>query len=116
MPAAIRVLIFLLLLVIPVFCIWTAVRAFRSPIRHPIVWALVCTLCAPTTSIELSSRRVSTNPLFVLILGLGVSGSPRDDTAMLLVGFPAGAVLFLSRRRKLIVVHRPLRPTDQLPR
>jgi hypothetical protein len=115
-PAPIRFLIFPLLLVVPVFCVWNAVRAFRSPIRHPIVWALVCTLCSPTTSIVLSSRNMSTNPLFVLILGLGVSGSPRDDTAVLMVGFPAGAVLFLSRRRKLIAAHRPLMPTDQLPR
>jgi hypothetical protein len=42
------------------------------------------------------------NPLFILILGLQVA-------------FPAGAVLFRSRRRKLIVAHRPLMPADQLP-
>jgi hypothetical protein len=112
---ALRVLIFLLFLVVPVFCIWTAVRAFRSPIRHPILWALVCTLCAPTTSIELPSRKVTTNPFFILILGLGVPGKPGDEAAVVQFGFPAGAMLFLSRRRKLIGAHRPLMPTDQLP-
>jgi hypothetical protein len=111
-----RFLIVLALLALPVFCIWTAFKAYRSPIRHPILWALVCTLCAPVTSIDLNSGRISAQLFWILIFGVGYAENSREGTALLQIAFPAGAALFLTRRRRLMIAHRPMLPDDQLQR
>jgi hypothetical protein len=102
-------------LLIVAFTLRTAVTAFRSPIRHPWWWAFVCLLCAPETTLNLDTGKLSTNLLSVLLFGVGYGQALPSGPTIIQVGFPAGALLFLSRRRKLVRAARPMLAEDKLP-
>jgi hypothetical protein len=110
-----RYLAVTLALIVPVFAVRTAVTAYRSTIEHPKWWTFVCLLCAPVTTLNLSSGEVSASLLSFNLFGLGYWHMLPDGPWFLQVAFPAGAVLFLNRRRKLLAAARPLCPEDQLP-
>ena len=80
----------------------TAVVAFRSPIRHRWWWTFISLLCAPVTTFTVDTGTLSTNLLSVLLFGIGYWHTLPSGPTIIEVGFPAGALLFLSRRRKLV--------------
>jgi hypothetical protein len=97
-----------------VFSILSAVFAYRSEIRHRVLWAFLCLLGSPVTTMNWSTGAVGTRLLRVQVLGVGAV-KPRPDAPWFLsVAFPVGAVLFRARRKKLIAAHRPLRAEDQI--
>ena len=102
-------------LLIVLFTLRTAVTAFRSPIRHPWWWTFVCLLCAPVTTLNLDAETFSSNLLSVLLFGAGCWHSLPSGPTIIQVGFPAGALLFLSRRRKLVAAWRPMLAEGKLP-
>ena len=102
-------------LLVTVFAIRTAIVAFRSTIRHPWWWAFVCLLCAPVTTFDVAAGQLSTDLLSVTMFGLGYWQGPPGQATFIQVGFPAGALLFLHRRRKLVSAFRPMLPEDRLP-
>jgi len=67
------------------------------------------------SSIDLKSGRATIEPLYIILFGVGFVEKPQEGTALLQIAFPAGAALFLSRRRRLLAAHRPMTPEDQLP-
>jgi hypothetical protein len=101
-------------LLIVAFSLRTAVTAFRSPIRHPWWWTFVCLLCAPVTTLDLDTGTLSTDLLSVLLFGVGYWQVPPSGPTIIQVGFPAGALLFLRRRRKLVRAARPMLGEDRL--
>ncbi len=108
--------VFLLLgLVIVLFTLRTAVAAFRSPIRHPWWWTFICLLCAPVTTLNVDAGTLSLNLLSVLLFGVGYWHPLPSGPTIIQVGFPVGALLFLSRRRKLVAAWRPMLSEDKLP-
>jgi hypothetical protein len=102
-------------LLIAVFAVRTAILAFRSPIRHRWWWTFICLLCAPVTTFNVDTGTLSTDLLSVLLFGVGYWQTLPDGPTIIQVGFPAGALLFLSRRRKLVSAARPMLAEDQLP-
>ena len=100
-------------LLIAIFTVRTAVLAFRSPIRHPWWWAFVCLLCAPVTTFNVDAGTLSTKLLSVLLFGIGYWQTLPSGPIIIQVAFPAGALLFLSRRRKLVSAARPVMAEDE---
>ena len=102
-------------LAIAAFAVRTAIIAYRAPILHPWWWAFVCLICAPVTTFNLSTGRLATQILAFNLFGFGYwHGLPAGPT-IVQVAFPAGAVLFLSRRRRLMRAARPAMAEEQLP-
>src|SRR5689334_8170892 len=110
-----RFVLLLLGLGIAAFCFRTALRAFRAPILHPWWWAFVCIFCAPVTTFTMETGAVSTNVFWVSFFGVGYWHVLPNGPTMIQLGFPAGAILFLSRRRKLLAAARPMLAEDRLP-
>jgi hypothetical protein len=105
----------LLGLSVAAFCVRTAIRAYRAPIRHPWWWTFVCLVCAPVSVFNLTTGQLSTQLLSFNLFGFGYwHGLPAGPT-IVQVAFPAGAALFLGRRRHLIRAARPLLAEDRLP-
>ena len=102
-------------LLIVVFTLRAAVTAFRSPIRHPWWWTFICLLCAPVTTLNADTGTLSTNLLSFLLFGAGYWHALPSGPTIIQVGFPAGPLLFLNRRRKLIRAARPMLAEDKLP-
>ena len=102
-------------LAIAVFALRTAVIAFRAPILHPWWWTFVCLVCAPVITFDLSTGRLGTQILAFNLFGFGYWHTLPAGPTMVQVAFPAGAVLFLNRRRRLMRAARPLMAEDQLP-
>ena len=110
-----RLFLIILGIGIAAFCSWTAIQAFRSPIRHPWWWAFVSVLCGPVTTICVEGCTLSTKLLAVIVLGVAYGHSVPDGHTVIQLGFPAGALLFRSRRRQLLAAARPMLAEDQLP-
>jgi hypothetical protein len=102
-------------LLIAAFTLRTAVTAFRSPIRHPWWWTFICLLCAPVTTLNVDTGALTSNLLSVLLLGVGYWHTLPNGPTIIQVGFPTGALLFLSRRRKLVSAARPMLAEDKPP-
>lgn len=101
--------------VFTVFAVRAAVIAFRSQILHPILWAVVCLLCSPVTTFDLTNGSVSTQILTVTLLPISGILDEKNRISLVDVAFPTGALLFYHRRRKLIRAARPMSPADKLP-
>jgi hypothetical protein len=112
----VRYLFLIVGLLVVLFTLRTAVTAFRSPIRHPWWWTFVSLLCAPVTTLNVDAGTLSSNLLSVLLFGVGYWHALPNGPTIIQVGFPAGALLFLSRRRKLVSAWRPMLAEDKLPR
>jgi hypothetical protein len=97
------------------FVLASALTAFRSRIQHPWWWTFVCLVCAPVTTFNLTSGQATTQGLAFNLFGAGYwHGLPNGPT-IVQVAFPAGALLFWTRRRALLARARPAMPEDQLP-
>ena len=75
------------------FVIWTARRAYVSPILHPLRWTLVCLVCAPVATFDSSTGEVGLEILTATILP--VSCDLEEKASIVSIAFPAGAFLFL---------------------
>ena len=97
------------------FVFGTARVAFRSKIQHPWWWAFVCLVCAPVTSLNLSTGQTSTQLFAFNLFGVGYWHALPNGPTIMQLAFPAGALLFLTRRRALLAKARPAMAEDQLP-
>jgi uncharacterized membrane protein len=102
-------------LLIAVFTFRTALLAFRSQIEHPWLWTFVCLVCAPVATLYVDTGTLTTQILAANLLGIGYMHALPNGPNVIHLAFPAGAVLYLNRRRKLISMARPMMPEDQLP-
>ena len=98
------------------FVFGTARAALRSTIQHPWWWAFVCLICAPVTTFNLTTGQATTKLLAFNLFGVGYWRTLPNGPTLLQLAFPAGAALFLSRRRELVARARPALPEDKLPR
>ena len=110
-----RLLIVLAAAAVLAFSVLTAIKAFRSRIRHPWFWAFVSLLAAPVMTMNWTTGQVGTELLTIQLFGVGAVRPLSGSTWYVSVAFPVGALLFRNRRRQLIREHRPLVPDDQLP-
>jgi chromate transport protein ChrA len=99
-----------------VFVLWSAYSAFRSKIEHPWWWTFVCLVCAPVTTFNLTTGQAATRLLAFNLFGAGYWHVLPNGPTMIQVAFPAGALLFWTRRRALLARARPAMAEDQLPR
>ena len=111
-----RFLLFLAGFSVAAFCVWTAFRAARSPIRHPFGWAFISLLCAPVTTFNLDTGSVHTGLFSLDLFGIGYTQLSPHGPTLLSLAFPVGAFLFLSRRRSLVAAAHPMMPENQLPK
>lgn len=97
-----------------VFCVLTAWRAYRSPIRGRWLWTLVSATCAPVVVLDTASGAISTHLLASVLLGM--SYMPSGNGWLLTVGVPAGALLFRQRQRQLVADAFPALSEEALDR
>lgn len=97
-----------------IFCVATARRAWRSPIRHRWWWTFVCIVCAPVMTYNGKTGSVSTSMFSASLFGLGVGTNWNGGWVQFAP--PLGALVFLQRRRALIAAALPARSDADLDR
>ena len=102
-------------LLIAVFTLRTASLAFRSQIAHPWWWTFVCLVCAPVAALNVDTGALTTQVLAANLLGISYMHALPSGPTIIHLAFPAGALLYLNRRRKLLAAARPMMPEDRLP-
>jgi hypothetical protein len=96
------------------FSLVSAVFAYRSDIRRRLLWALVCLVGGPVTTMNWETGALRTRMMSVQLLGVAAIKPGPSAPWFVSVAFPFGAVLFRTRRKRLIADHHPLRAEDQI--
>jgi hypothetical protein len=68
------------------------------------------------TTLNVDAGQLSSNVVSVLLFGIGYWQTLPSGPTIIQIGFPAGALLFLSRRRRLVAAWRPMLAEDRLPK
>ena len=97
-----------------IYSISTARLAYRSPIERRWLWVLCSLACSPTVRLDTATGSIGTQLISVTLLGLGWVSTPAGS--IVIVAFPAGALLFRQRRRSLIARNYPATPLADLDR
>lgn len=116
---ALQLAVLALAIIVPLFCLYALVRCLRTPMRRRKKrWALFTVLGVTTLQVNWSTGAWAVQLLSVQLFGASAMASPFGPWTIG-VSFPLGAVWFLLRRRRLMVVaetEQPLVADDAEPR
>ena len=96
-------LILLVALGVFLFTLVAGLIAARSPIQRKWLWVVIALLGAPGKSIDWTNGRFLDGVVPIQVLSVGFWPSLPYSHWRLTLAFPLGAVIFLARRRALIV-------------
>ena len=89
---------------IPAFILYTLVVCIRSCILRKWLWTVFILFGIFQLSFDWTSGRIDIQPISILLFGETVIRASPYSAWVLSCGVPLGAIIFLSRRRKLIVL------------